>query len=91
VHRLDVVRAWKDEQYRLGLSDAERASLPANPVGMIELGDADLGGVAGAGVATTEQMLTMGCCYGLTQLSCWCSVGCTFTWMTICTYPCTWE
>ena len=40
--KFDVVRAWKDEDYRLSLSDEERSSLPANPVGELELTDADL-------------------------------------------------
>ena len=37
---LDIIRAWKDEEYRLSLSEAERALLPANPAGLIELTDA---------------------------------------------------
>jgi mersacidin/lichenicidin family type 2 lantibiotic len=44
---MDIVRAWKDEEYRLSLSDAELSSLPANPVGEIELTDADLEAVYG--------------------------------------------
>src|SRR4051794_23240689 len=28
---VDVVRAWKDSEYRAGLSEAERAALPENP------------------------------------------------------------
>jgi mersacidin/lichenicidin family type 2 lantibiotic len=44
---VDVIRAWKDEEYRLSLSDAERAALPANPAGLIELAETDLEGVAG--------------------------------------------
>lgn len=43
----NIVRAWKDEEYRLSLSDAERAALPANPAGMIELTAADLQEVVG--------------------------------------------
>lgn len=35
----DVVRAWKDEEYRLALSEAQRAELPANPAGIVELAD----------------------------------------------------
>jgi mersacidin/lichenicidin family type 2 lantibiotic len=42
-----TIRAWKDEEYRLNLSDAERADLPAHPSGMIEVTDADLGVVGG--------------------------------------------
>jgi mersacidin/lichenicidin family type 2 lantibiotic len=47
---VDIVRAWKDEQYRMSLTETERANLPANPAGMVELTDADLDGVSG-GVA----------------------------------------
>ena len=44
---LDIIRAWKDPEYRLSLSEAERAQLPAYPAGLIELTDAELGTVAG--------------------------------------------
>ncbi len=39
---LDVVRAWKDEEYRMSLTPAQRAALPENPAGPVELTDADL-------------------------------------------------
>ena len=42
-----IIRAWKNAEYRLSLSEAERALLPANPAGAIELGDADLDVVVG--------------------------------------------
>ena len=38
----NIVRSWKDEEYRLNLSEAERSMLPENPVGAIKLTDADL-------------------------------------------------
>ena len=44
----DIVRAWKDETYHRGLSTEERAMLPANPAGEIELTDAQLAAVYGA-------------------------------------------
>lgn len=44
---LDVVRAWKDSEYRGSLSAGELAQLPAHPVGLMELTDADLAEVAG--------------------------------------------
>lgn len=50
----DIIRAWKDADYRESLSEAERALLPAHPAGLIELPDADLGHAAG-GVPLTEQ------------------------------------
>ena len=49
MNRLDIVRAWKDEEYRSSLTDAQRAALPGNPVGMVELNGAGLEGVAGGG------------------------------------------
>ena len=44
---VDIIRAWKDEEYRNSLSEAERAQLPGNPAGAIELSDLDLTSVAG--------------------------------------------
>jgi len=45
--KVDIVRAWKDAEYRASLSDAERALIPENPAGMVELTDEELEGVAG--------------------------------------------
>lgn len=44
---LDVIRAWKDPEYRLSLSEAQRAALPAHPAGLIELTEEDLANVGG--------------------------------------------
>jgi mersacidin/lichenicidin family type 2 lantibiotic len=43
-----IIRAWEDPEYRSTLSAAERDALPANPVGGIELTDAELNSVVGA-------------------------------------------
>jgi mersacidin/lichenicidin family type 2 lantibiotic len=51
-----IIRAWKDEAYRMSLSEAERALLPASPVGAIELSDAQLRAVTGG-----MPKLSMGC------------------------------
>jgi len=59
MNKIDVIRAWKDEQYRMSLSEAERASLPQNPAGVVELSDADLEGVAG-GYSTS--VFNTSCC-----------------------------
>ena len=40
--KLDIVRAWKDEEYCASLSETQRAALPQNPAGIIELTDAEL-------------------------------------------------
>lgn len=45
--KIDIIRSWKDESYRLSLGEAERALLPENPAGPLELDDAELTG-AGA-------------------------------------------
>lgn len=44
---IDVARAWKDPSYLSSLSDAERALVPANPVGEISLNDDDLAVIVG--------------------------------------------
>ena len=46
--QIDIVRAWKDEEYRSGLSEEERALIPEHPVGEIELTDSELDMVHGA-------------------------------------------
>jgi mersacidin/lichenicidin family type 2 lantibiotic len=45
----NIIRAWKDEDYRLSLSEAERALLPEHPAGLIELSGAEMDGVGGGG------------------------------------------
>jgi mersacidin/lichenicidin family type 2 lantibiotic len=50
----DIIRAWKNEEYRNSLSDAERAQLPENPAGLIELPDEELDAVAGGRLNNTS-------------------------------------
>ena len=45
----DIVRAWKDAEYRQSLSAEEQALLPEHPAGAIELTDEELHQVAGGG------------------------------------------
>lgn len=47
---IDIVRAWRDEEYRNSLSEAERQSLPANPAGIAAVDDAALRSVSGGAV-----------------------------------------
>ncbi len=49
---INIVRAWKDRSYRESLSEAERALLPENPVGRIDLTDDELKVVSGAQAQT---------------------------------------
>lgn len=44
---VDIIRAWKDEEYRLSLTEAQLAALPPNPAGLIELQETDLANIAG--------------------------------------------
>jgi mersacidin/lichenicidin family type 2 lantibiotic len=60
-----IVRAWKDADYRADLSAESGASIPAHPVGDIELADSLL--ELSGGAARTEYLESMGCCQGFTQ------------------------
>jgi mersacidin/lichenicidin family type 2 lantibiotic len=54
--KVDIIRAWKDEEYCESLSAAERSRVPQNPAGIIELTDQDLGHVEGGTIS-----ITLGC------------------------------
>jgi mersacidin/lichenicidin family type 2 lantibiotic len=43
----EIIRAWKDRQFRDSLSDEQRTQLPANPAGLVEIDDEQLVQVAG--------------------------------------------
>lgn len=45
--KIDVIRAWRDEEYRDSLTEAERASLPENPAGVATVDDTALRSVSG--------------------------------------------
>lgn len=49
----DIVRAWRDEEYRNSLTDAEKAALPSHPAGYMDLDDETLGSIAGGCAITT--------------------------------------
>jgi mersacidin/lichenicidin family type 2 lantibiotic len=59
MRKIDLARAFRDEDYYLGLSAAERASLPAHPAALIEVSEDELRAVAGA---TTEACTVSGYC-----------------------------
>jgi mersacidin/lichenicidin family type 2 lantibiotic len=63
--RHEIIRAWKDEEYRNGLSQAQRVQLPEHPAGLIELSDEELDLVAGGRTLWhgTCEIFTIGCCY----------------------------
>ena len=39
---LEIVKAWKDEDYRESLTDEQRAQLPEHPCGNIEFQESEL-------------------------------------------------
>jgi mersacidin/lichenicidin family type 2 lantibiotic len=60
--REQIIRAWRNPEYRRGLSPTERELLPAHPAGRIELSDDELLVVAGGLRAEgTEQFCTTPC------------------------------
>ena len=44
---IDIIRAWKDEEYCRSLTEEQRSKLPENPAGMMELSDEEMESVAG--------------------------------------------
>lgn len=56
---VDIIRAWKDDEYRNSLSPEELAALPAHPAGFMALSDEDLGDVTGGGIWTVTVVLSM--------------------------------
>ena len=46
---IDIIRAWKDEDYRNSLSAEQRSQLPENPAGMMEMPDEVTQTLAGGG------------------------------------------
>jgi len=58
--RNQIIRAWKDPQYRRVLSAAEREQLPAHPAGAIELSTEDLSVIAGGAMGKFTPHCTEG-------------------------------
>jgi mersacidin/lichenicidin family type 2 lantibiotic len=65
--KIDLARAFRDEDYYLSLTESERASLPAHPAAMIEVSEDELRAVAGA---TTEACTATGWCSPCRQTVC---------------------
>ncbi|HLT38229.1 MAG TPA: mersacidin/lichenicidin family type 2 lantibiotic [Enhygromyxa sp.] len=51
---IDIIRAWKDPSYYQSLSADERALVPDNPAGPVEVDDAELTRAVGKGPAMAE-------------------------------------
>ncbi len=53
---LDIIRSWKDEDYRNSLSAEQLASMSESPVGLAELTEEELRDVAGGLFASTKNL-----------------------------------
>jgi mersacidin/lichenicidin family type 2 lantibiotic len=63
--KFDIVRAWKDANYRQSLSAEAQAMLPASPAGELELSEADLeviNGASGGGQTIVDSVALAGSC-----------------------------
>jgi mersacidin/lichenicidin family type 2 lantibiotic len=49
-----IIEYWKNSEHRLQLSEAERANLPANPAGLVELTDEALDDLISGGISDVE-------------------------------------
>jgi len=47
MNTVNIIRAWKDAEYRNSLSAAEMAALPQHPAGLVELPEEEMAAVAG--------------------------------------------
>lgn len=68
----EILRAWRDHDYWLSLSVRERARLPKNPAGPIELMDVELEHVVGLTHAFTHCSDSCTCtpsCFGTCDFS----------------------
>jgi mersacidin/lichenicidin family type 2 lantibiotic len=73
----NVIRAWKDKEFRNSLSEAEQAALPAHPSGITELDMPALDNVAAAyAPGPTACVCTSGAeCFSLSACDLTLSVG----------------
>jgi mersacidin/lichenicidin family type 2 lantibiotic len=67
----EIVRSWKDEDYRLSLINKEQALAPENPAGLLELKDEDLVAVEGGTDPITLSVIIIVTTYMSYQLCSW--------------------
>jgi mersacidin/lichenicidin family type 2 lantibiotic len=58
--KVNIIRAWKDAEYFASLTDAEKALVPENPAGEVDLA-MDLGGVVGGRSGSASSRLAASC------------------------------
>ncbi|MCP6757220.1 MAG: mersacidin/lichenicidin family type 2 lantibiotic [Fischerella sp. CENA71] len=50
----DIIRAWKDEDFRNSLTEEQLSQLPENPAGILELEDEEMKNISGGAVSTSD-------------------------------------
>ena len=48
----EIVRSWRDDEYRASLNSNDLALVPENPVGLLELSDQELAGTDAGTLST---------------------------------------
>lgn len=61
---IDIVRAWKDAEYRKTLTPEQLATLPPSPAGSPELTEDELKSIAGGLDSATTRSSGSNCCCG---------------------------
>jgi mersacidin/lichenicidin family type 2 lantibiotic len=61
-----IVRAWKDSEFRATLPAESATAMPAHPIGEIAIADSQLD-LSGGAEERTEYFESLGCCQGFTQ------------------------
>jgi mersacidin/lichenicidin family type 2 lantibiotic len=56
--KLDVSRAWKDENYFGSLSEVDRQMIPSNPAGLTALTNEEIAGIEGGTTGTIISAMT---------------------------------
>lgn len=57
---LDIIRAWKDEEYRNSLSEEQKAQLPEDPAGIVDVTNEELNEVVGGLTIPITKLLRCG-------------------------------
>ena len=67
---VDIIKAWKDENYRNNLSSSEQELLPENPAGTIELSGSEMEDIDGGStswVISATFAVTASLCYSISR------------------------
>ncbi|WP_420628006.1 mersacidin/lichenicidin family type 2 lantibiotic [Candidatus Leptofilum sp.] len=72
--QIDVIRAWKNKDFRNSLSKEEHENLPPHPSGLIEIPDDVLSGASGGTTAYTLECTYSCMCGGPTYHGNYCAL-----------------